>query len=115
MELLEVFFKLLGGASQGAPAFAALCIAVAVGLFAIWLYSRKLDIEVINTIGSVQSKQIQDLTVLVTSLTEELTEARKEIAEISKQNKDLRKHIVKLEKLLLSNGLSIPDEDDDHH
>jgi septal ring factor EnvC (AmiA/AmiB activator) len=113
MELLEAFFKLLGGATQGAPAMAALTIAVVVGLFAIWLYSRKIDIDAINTIGNLQSKQIQDLQALVRSLTEELSEARKEIAEISKQNKEMRKHIVKLEKLLIQNGLNPPDAEDD--
>jgi len=108
MGLLEAFFNLLGAATQGAPAMAALTIAVIVGLFAIWLYSRKIDMEAISTIGNLQSSQIQDLQGLVRTLTEELTEARKEIAEISKQNKELRNHIIKLERMIIQNGLNLP-------
>lgn len=96
---------------NGMPVYATMTIATVVGIFAIWLYSRKIDVEAITSIGKVQSSQIADLQNLVKTLTEELREARGEIAEIHAQNQDLRRHVMKLEQILLANNITPPNPD----
>ena len=90
------------------PIYATMTIATVVGIFALWLYSRKIDVEAIANIGKVQSSQIVDLQNLVKTLTDELREARHEIAEIHAQNQDLRRHVMKLEQILLANNIVPP-------
>lgn len=93
---------------QGTPLFVVLTIGTVAGLFFIWRHSEKLDLDSIKEIGELQSKQIMDLQSLVSALTEQLSEARREIGEISKQNQELRLHVMKLEAILLANGLTPP-------
>lgn len=90
------------------PIYATMTIATVVGIFALWLYSRKIDVEALTNIGKVQSSQIADLQTLIKTLTDELREARNEIAEISAQNQELRRHVMKLEKILLANDIMPP-------
>jgi hypothetical protein len=109
MELFTYFFKLISSLGSE-PGILTVAIAFCVGLFAVWLYSRKLDVDTIQVIGNLQSKQIQDLQGLVRALTEELIEARKEIAEISRQNTEMRRQVVTLQHMLIQNGLTLPED-----
>lgn len=92
----------------GVPAYATLTIAVVVAVFVLFLYSRKINIEAITKIGDAQSSQIDNLQKLVQSLTRELQEARREINEISEQNKVLRLHIMRLEQHLILHNIAPP-------
>ena len=103
--------KTLAVLLSGMPVYATMTIATVVGVFALWLYSRKVDVDAITSIGKVQSSQIADLQALIKTLTEELREARAEIAEISAQNQELRKHVMKLEHLLLAHNITPPNPD----
>ena len=93
---------------QGVPLEIILTMFVVVCVFGIWMYARKLNVDTITVIMEAQSHQIKDLQDLVSTLTDELAEARKEITEISNQNKELRIHIVKLERILLENNMVLP-------
>ena len=93
---------------QGVPLEIILTMFVVIGVFGIWMYERKLNVDTITVIMEAQSQQIKDLQDLVHTLTDELAEARKEITEISNQNKELRIHIVKLERILLENNMVPP-------
>ena len=93
---------------QGVPLEIILTMFVVIGMFGIWMYARKLNVDTITGIMDAQSQQIKDLQDLVHTLTDELAEARKEITEISNQNKELRIHIVKLERILLENNMVPP-------
>ena len=93
---------------QGVPLEIILTMFVVIGMFGIWMYARKLNVDTITGIMDAQSQQIKDLQDLVHTLTDELAEARKEITEISNQNKELRIHIVKLERILLENNMVLP-------
>ena len=70
---------------QGVPLEIILTMFVVIGMFGIWMYARKLNVDTITGIMDAQSQQIKDLQDLVHTLTDELAEARKEITEISNQ------------------------------
>lgn len=93
---------------QGTPLYVVLIVFLIIGLYAIWRHSAKMDIDSLKSIGELQNEQISNLQNLVKGLTEQLSDARSEIAEISRQNQELRIHVMKLEAMLIANGLTPP-------
>ncbi len=74
--------------------------AIAIG-FAILIRIRKLDLDEITSIGTLQSSQLTSLQSLVKSLTEELTQARAQLTEIHAQNLQLKAKVAELESLVI--------------
>ncbi len=86
---------------KDSPGLASLVLgAIAIG-FALLIRMRKLDLDEITSIGTLQSQQLTTLQGLVKSLTEELTEARAQLSEIHAQNLQLKAKVAELENLVI--------------
>jgi predicted nucleic acid-binding Zn-ribbon protein len=82
------------------PGYATLILGVLALGFALLIRIRKLDLDEITSIGTLQSNQLQSLQQLVATLTEELTRARDQLTEIHEQNMQLKTKVQALEELV---------------
>lgn len=88
MEIIVAALNLLS--SSGGASFLISLAAIIVGAF---LYFKKTNIENITSVGSLQQTQIKGLLEQIEFLSEELTKARKQLAEIHEQNIHLMEQI----------------------
>lgn len=87
---------LLFAALKDAPAAVTLTVAFVTAVFAMFLYSRKINIEDVTSIGKTLSTQLTSQAALVSTLSEQ-------IAELHAQNihlmEELRKANAKIDEL----------------
>lgn len=102
-------FKVLDGSSGLAGIFISLSALIIGG----WLFFRKTNIEEVTSVGTLQQKQITSLLEQIQFLSEELTKARTQLAEIHEQNVNLMQQVrdsnlkmQELERLIESNKRS---------
>lgn len=86
MEGLTVLFAAL----KDAPAAVTLTVAFVTAIFAIFLYSRKINIEDVTSIGKTLSTQLKSQAALVASLSDQIAELHAQnihlMAELRKAN-----------------------------
>lgn len=92
MEGLTVLFAAL----KDAPAAVTLTVAFVVAVFAMFLYSRKINIEDVTSIGKTLSNQLETQAKLVSSLSTQITELHAQNIHLMEE---LRKANVKIDEL----------------
>jgi septal ring factor EnvC (AmiA/AmiB activator) len=105
MEIIVAGLNLMS--NSGGASFLISLAAIIVGGV---LYFRKTNIEGVTSIGTLQQEQIKGLMSQIEFLSQQLTSARKQLAEIHEQNvhlmeevRDSKRRIQELEHMLESN------------
>lgn len=98
---------------EGSSGLAGIFISVSALITGGWLFFRKTNIEEVTSVGTLQQKQITSLLEQIQFLSEELTKARHQLAEIHEQNvnlmqqvRDSNQRMQELERLIESNKRS---------
>ena len=98
---------------EGSSGLAGIFISVSSLIIGGWLFFRKTNIEEVTSVGTLQQKQITSLLEQIQFLSEELTKARHQLAEIHEQNvnlmqqvRDSNQRMQELERLMESNKRS---------
>lgn len=89
---MEQFLISAFGGLQGSGIISFLISFIALVIGGL-LFFRKINIEQITSVGSLQQNQIKGLIEQIDFLSTELTKARTQIAEIHQQNIKLMEHI----------------------
>lgn len=104
-EISAVLVSLLGAN----PSTISLVLVVVFVVYMLWIHSRRVDIEAINTVSKIQSDNIEDLLRQNSELAKELHSVRKQqvelfsmVEEMKKQNLQLQEHIMRLENYVKS-------------
>lgn len=99
--------------TDGTAGIPGLIISLTALLIGGWLFFRKTNIQEVTSIGDLQQKQISSLLTQIEFLSEELSKARQQLAEIHEQNVNLMQQVrdsnhrmQELERLIESNKRS---------